>query len=1035
MESEHSPCSPGDPATHPCPAGHYCPGGSETHPGTPQACPEHTYLAAEGGQSQAECLPCPAGYHCSSPGLSSFEGHPCPPGHWCPGDQGAFLCPPGTFRTEPGASLWEDCELCPPGYYCPEAQLRGQATVFPIACRAGSECPAGAVAEVSCRAGSYCGPQTGVPPLCPGGYACPAGSSTYSGPGQLCEFPYYCPPGSTHPLACPGGSEALNRSGLRISKESCCHLCEAGTYRNRALDALPCQPCPAGFSCHQGASHCTCRGLNRVFQKSDGSCICQAGHESSDERDLQSDESDGAEDCQPQVAERCSPGDVRLAATRQCVSPQQHNCSSSCHPLGGELSDELGICRCWQYVSAEELCDARCLARAPQLSLAWGPNRELILSVKGEAGDSIQREVASALGPDPSFQGSARVHLVQCGPHGIFGLVISSMAMLGSLLGPPVSSSRLQRRRWTAGPAYPVPQAPSIPPHIPNPVICLIEEDVILFQLQIHPDNRPASHYPVYQKQHLFNSNPHWDFGAFRRLSHLVRETQVNFSRFVHQFLDPGTYVFRDNALPESVVVVSVKEKGIACGPGLSSVQPSSPYQLSRHGIVRHRLPTLGPDWAVITGVLLAVGLATALLTGLGLVLSPPLAQTCPVRAWRLRGRGLREPHVPADCVPLGDSLTVREDLGPQGSGEGASCRQRAVPRDTGEPHPVNTLEDFSVRTLYDKLEDQSLHLVAQLSKHRSDALAFYRGASQQLQGLKDFLQGVSMTERQDLGRGGDLEMGAKATARTDTGQREEWCSGHTAASPRVRWQHPLGGTPSMSPLGFQSKLDRMIAALASALSHARGQPARAHRKASAQGGEQPLPSCQQDPQLVSDTLLKPRPQPSDEEHQSASPQKTPGPGRLRQGDAKGGDTESPVSGHRHGAFPELQRKIWQVEDILDELNKEFFQLTAQALELQKEEHQPDHLPPRKHSTFAVVPSIFPHAEQEDRPNPAEAGGPDRKSVGTWALKSEQALILAVRRACLAQRIEGLDWELSLLLQVAEGSTCAGWSQPSLGRR
>nr|XP_044633067.1 signal peptide, CUB and EGF-like domain-containing protein 1 [Equus asinus] len=67
-----------------------------------------------------------------------------------------------------------------------------------------------------------------------------------------CEFPYYCPPGSTHPLACPGGSEALNGSGLRISKESCCHLCEAGTYRNRALDALPCQPCPAGFSCHQG---------------------------------------------------------------------------------------------------------------------------------------------------------------------------------------------------------------------------------------------------------------------------------------------------------------------------------------------------------------------------------------------------------------------------------------------------------------------------------------------------------------------------------------------------------------------------------------------------------------------------------------------------------------------------------------------------------------------------------------------------------------------------------------------------------------
>lgn len=72
--------------------------------------------------------------------------------------------------------------------------------------------------------------------------------------------------------------------------------------------------------------------------------------------------------------------------------------------------------------------------------------------------------------------------------------------------------------------------------------------------------------------------------------------------RFAHQFLDPGTYVFQDNGKPENIAVVLVKEEGAACGAGLSPVQPSSPYQLGRLGVLRHRMLTLGPDWAVITG-------------------------------------------------------------------------------------------------------------------------------------------------------------------------------------------------------------------------------------------------------------------------------------------------------------------------------------------------------------------------------------------------------------------------------------------------
>ncbi|ELW67536.1 hypothetical protein TREES_T100003970 [Tupaia chinensis] len=900
-------------------------------------------------------------------------------------------------------------------HYCPPG------SGHPRACSGGSEALNGSGLRVSeetgchlCEAGTYRSRALDTLPCqpCPPGFSCPQGSETYH--SWPCPVGHYCPAGTRSPRPCPPGTFRSSSQATAVGE---CQPCPAGTF-----SALPgqagCLACGSSAFSPPGSSCCTCRGLNRVFQKSDGSCICEAGHVSYDNRGLESEDgSDSEEDCQPLVAERCSPGDVRLAATRQCVSPQRHDCASFCRPVGGELSADLGISQCREYTSAEELCDTQCLAGAPRLFLTWGPSRELILSVKSEAGESTQREVASTVGPDQLFQGSARVHLVQFGPHGISGLIISSVDMLDSvLLGYPEHSPQLQSHRRKTGLEHPSSQDLGINPHIPNPVLCLVAGDAILFQLHILPHNRSASHYPVYQKQHLFNSNPQWDFGAFRRLGHLVRETHLNFSRFAHQFLDPGTYVFHDNGLAESIAVVLVKEEGAACDPSQASVQPSSPYQLGRLGVLRHRLPHLSPDWAAITGVLLAVGLATVLTTGLGLLLRPSLPEACPMRAWRPRWRSLGQPHVPAEYVLLRDSLPFYEDLGPRGSGEGADSREKAMTQGAGVPLQVQTLEDFSVRTLYDKLEDQSLHVAAQLSKHRSDALAFYRAASRQLQGLQDLLQGLSATDLQVLGRGGDPKSGAKAIARTDSGQHEEPQGGHTTAAPGECGQPPPGGTPSVSLLGFQPELNRAIAALASALSRSRRTPAGVSRKvkgnhashaqigghvtvalveqhptivalfwapnpadkvtglsvsskASGHLGGQLLSTCQQD-ELVTDRPLSS----SNEERQNARLPQDPGLPQLLQGEAKGGSTEDPSPEkwirrprQRHGAIPELQ----------------------------------------------VTPSIFAH--------PAEACGPYRENPKTRALKSDQDLLLEVRRVHLAQRIEDLEWELSLLLQVADG--------------
>ncbi|XP_046718698.1 zonadhesin isoform X3 [Silurus meridionalis] len=807
-------CKEGDPELYMCPEGHYCDGiidyESEGRPG-PRKCPQFTYRPTSGAGSKGDCLQCPAGTFCNATGLTDFTNFPCPPGYWCSGTGLPVLCPAGTFRTQPGANASSQCQLCAAGKYCPDPRLTGQPNTVGIPCRASYQCPIGSVVEVLCRAGSYCRPQTGEPTPCPAGYHCPEGSHTYNTPQRMCTYPYYCPANSSTMLSCGGGFMPHNASGLRVSQEISCIMCEAGTYRPSGSHHLRClacpsgyhcppgtddpssQPCPVGYYCprgsdnpvacppgsygnstkaelleeclpcpsgtynhlyaqkacfpcgsssisSQGASSCMCIGKNRAFQNSDGSCVCIAGYVFYDELDLKGSSADSDLDCQPEVSKRCGTGQVRLASTQDCVSPSKHSCNITCGPHGGSLDASLGICHCEMYVSAEELCNSSCLSELPVLAARLAPNGQLVLRIKAMDESRIwSRKMMNVLGPDSHISNFGKIHFVQFSPDGVFGWILKDPVLMDIFLSEPIEivEGKPRIRRHThelelliSGPL----------PRIPNPIACLSPNDMLIFQITINYTDRLFSHFPVYQKNHLFSSNPTWDFGAFRQLERLVKQSRFNSTRFAHVFMEPGKYVFLDNAVPDWSLIVVVKKEGTECDPTTAAFQPTSPAQLVRHGIVKQQRLNLLPDWGTIGGVLALMVLLIVILTLSALLLRPNHANLIAKGTPKPKWRSLGEPTVPVAYVYNGECMDSTF-LGLRGVGEGAEEEEPAVCK--GFSNILTELEGFNVKTLYDKLEDQNLHLASQLAKHRKDTQEFYRNICQQTDTLRDILENM----------------------------------------------------------------------------------------------------------------------------------------------------------------------------------------------------------------------------------------------------------------------------------------------------
>ena len=84
-------------------------------------------------------------------------------------------------------------------------------------------------------------------------------------------------------------------------------------------------------------------------------------------------------------------------------------------------------------------------------------------------------------------------------------------------------------------------------PQVANPLLCSTPSDTVIFRLFINATDRTRSHFPVYLKDHLYNTNPKFDYAPFVRLRYIVESTKTDLNNFAYVFGEKGTYVFGDS--------------------------------------------------------------------------------------------------------------------------------------------------------------------------------------------------------------------------------------------------------------------------------------------------------------------------------------------------------------------------------------------------------------------------------------------------------------------------------------------------------
>ena len=155
-------------------------------------------------------------------------------------------------------------------------------------------------------------------------------------------------------------------------------------------------------------------------------------------------------------------------------------------------------------------------------------------------------------------------------------------------------------------------------PVMRNPTSCVEVGEGLLFSLGTTADGRRI--YPVYQKDSFLNSNPQFDYGAFRDLAEIMSDPTLSagVSHFGYTFETPGTYVFASSIDASQQFIVRAVAIGQACPAALGSspFNPGTEENLVSLGVGQAVTPQLVPDWRLIAALLVGLFMAAAIFMG-----------------------------------------------------------------------------------------------------------------------------------------------------------------------------------------------------------------------------------------------------------------------------------------------------------------------------------------------------------------------------------------------------------------------------------